>query len=617
MTPRLLNILVLLVMLAGMACAQDVVTYVGGPGHEQFTCVLPLSDGSVLVGGWADSLQWVPRTVTQVTLAAKGIHNAQGGGRVGFIAQFEPGLTAMRCVASFPLGAVEDVRWIRTSAAPGAPTGDLFISATTKDTRRNGGGYVLAKLDGNFVRKAPAGLAWVRNVYATGDQQRQQPWDVGGDGKVVFAEGEPYDFNWNCVYRLAANGSDDTVPHWRIHWTPEGRESFGVLHGSQEPYTRSGVMLKPLNRPELRSWFGRDYARTSPDGNGGVKTGTWPMDVYFAGPAGIANPTATFKGPGQGGWSVHSRLTQRAGAIAVDRATNSIYLGFSSITYSPWGQRYSEPCVIAYTPAGDLKWWSRLHAENERGSCPNMQIDGLAVAGGDLVVLGRTQAGTVNFWRGNTVNRAQQPDNPGYGFLDSLAGAPPRQDAGWLGKLRMTDGALRCATYIAEFADDAEIGGYSPSPNLDGWPLPSAVSAPLAATVVQPGVVVDGVGRVYVSAGGQRVVTTAAAFQKMPKPTQGRSGTAAFARIYAPMLDMPAYSTLLSGKWDPVTGEGGGNTVLTGVCPVEGGVVIVGYHRADAAGAAVGNPVPTLNVPAWGQAAPSAGQGILARLTVK
>ncbi len=152
-------------------------------------------------------------------------------------------------------------------------------------------------------------------------------------------------------------------------------------------------------------------------------------------------------------------------------------------------------------------------------------------------------------------------------------------------------------------------------PNLDGWPSHNAGWPDLNTTRCRSDVKVDTTGRVYLLCTGRRTITTANAFQKMLKPSEGVSSWNDFVRVFTPDLKTLAYSSLLTGRWDRTTGIGGGNTTLMGVAPVAGGVVVVGLHTADATtGTARGNPVPTANVPAWGATQPRSESGVIARL---
>ena len=100
---------------------------------------------------------------------------------------------------------------MRATNVPGQATGALYVSGTTRDSKANGGGYFIARLNGNLVDAAPTAFAWVKNVWATGDHQVFQPWDVDGSGRVVYASGQPYGDDWAAMYRLKADGTPDVV----------------------------------------------------------------------------------------------------------------------------------------------------------------------------------------------------------------------------------------------------------------------------------------------------------------------------------------------------------------------------------------------------------------------
>ena len=84
---------------------------------------------------------------------------------------------------------MEDIRFIKTSNAPGEPTGNLYISGNTLDTEPNDGGYFIAKLDNNFVNGVPTTLSWVRRVWAEGYPKDYHPWDVNGNGEIYYILG--------------------------------------------------------------------------------------------------------------------------------------------------------------------------------------------------------------------------------------------------------------------------------------------------------------------------------------------------------------------------------------------------------------------------------------------
>jgi hypothetical protein len=55
---------------AAQAASSDRVFYAGNAGRERFHDVYQLSDGTVLVAGVADNLNWVPAGVTQTVISA-------------------------------------------------------------------------------------------------------------------------------------------------------------------------------------------------------------------------------------------------------------------------------------------------------------------------------------------------------------------------------------------------------------------------------------------------------------------------------------------------------------------------------------------------------------------
>jgi hypothetical protein len=82
--------------------------------------------------------------------------------------------------------------------------------------------------------------------------------------------------------------------------------------------------------------------------------------------------------------------------------------------------------------------------------------------------------------------------------------------------------------------------------------------------------------------------------------------------VYSSDLSTIEYSSLLVGAWDVKTQAGGDNTELRGIAPLSGGLLTVGYGKADTAtGPAKGNPIPTSSVPAWGSTTPAAESAIL------
>lgn len=138
---------------------NNIVTYAGNSGKETFYDVLEISNGTFLVCGYADNLNWINPNVPKTQLSYTGsIPNALGKNRYGFILQLSSDLKNILQVVHFPQGAVEDIRFIKTNTLPYKTTGELFISCNTADSDPNNGGYIIAKLNNNFINGIPNAL---------------------------------------------------------------------------------------------------------------------------------------------------------------------------------------------------------------------------------------------------------------------------------------------------------------------------------------------------------------------------------------------------------------------------------------------------------------------------
>ena len=600
----------------GRGPAEATVFYAGGAQGERINTALALSDGTFLLGGGADDLDWIPASVPRTTLAAPGITGSPGGARVAFVLHLSNDLRTPLHVLQLPAGAASEVRHLKVTSPAGTATGALYLSGTTREDRAAGTGTFVARLDGNFVTSMPTRAAWVRNWYATGTHRTAQPWDVGGDGKVVYAEGEPFGQNWAAVYRLRADGTDDVVEDWRYHWgtRADGTRVEGgwTPAGSRAGVTvaQSGIVFKTAGRCDLRSWTMADYSARTPDGNGGTRQGTWPMDLYFSGPCDPASPSAN--GPGYTGYRMGANPTQQVGAIVVDRRTNDLYIGFSTQSRLPDGQPDFEPAVLAMTASGRMKWWSRLYTETAMNSTPDQYVDRLAVdpATGELVVLARCHGNNVeNLWPGNRV--AARPGASA--FHNGFTGTSGNIHISWLGRFTAAEGTLRASSFLAEYVDSMRgTGAPYADPNLDGWPSHNAAWPDLNTTRAEA-LAVDLEGRVLVIATGRRTITTRNAYMRMPQLAQGASGWNDFVRAYTPDLASVPYSSILRSPWNPAMDGGGGNVKLMAVVPLANGALAVGYHQANAMGAA-GAPMPTARVPSWGSAAPARESAVVAWL---
>ncbi|MEM7037901.1 MAG: hypothetical protein AAF570_13040, partial [Bacteroidota bacterium] len=609
---------------------SDIVTYAGGAGKDGFFDVVQLSDGTFLLSGYSEDLNWVDAQVPRTALSVMGILNGQGNNRYGFLLQLDSTLQTPLQLLHFPQGGVEDIRFIKTTNQPGQKTGALFISGNTLDTKANNGGYFIAKLNNNFVDGVPTDLEWALPIWAEGYIQSDHPWDVGHDGKVVYLRGQTHAFDWSAAYRLDADGNREVVPEWRTHWISGGGEHRGPANqygGGIDSLDHSGIIFKRGPRCALRSWTQADYDLTQSDGNGGTKKGKWPFDVFFDAPCDPANNPTT-NGPGYTGYRTGGNSIYGPSSVAIDRRNNDIYIGLNTKSVLPDGNPDFEPAIVAYDSNGALKWWSRLYHEitpagDTVNSSPDQYIDALAIdysqnqSDAVLTVAARCHGNNVeNLWEGNVI-----PANPSAnGFQNRFTGTNGNIHISWLGKLKLTDGTLQHSTYVAEYAEGTGgFGAAHPDPLMDGWPDPNGGWPNVNTTrLACNNIKVTANGSVCVLGTGRRTITTANAYQKMVKPGNGGlSSWNEFVRVYAPDLGRPDYSSLVVGAWDTLTQAGGGNTELFGVFKTRDGVIAVGRHEEDGnnPGTSAGNDIPVTNVPAWGAIAPGGESAILVHYT--
>lgn len=617
--------------LVGLCCAsalsaQNLLTYAGGSGRERFNDVHRLSDGSYLVAGQAQDLNWLASQVPRIALSAAGIDSASTG-NIGFVLHLSSDLSTPLRVLHFPTGSVRDVFKIRSSEVPGAATGMVVISGSRDGAVSDG--YFLARLNANFVSAIPTGLGYVYNVRAGGDHKERQPWDLGGDGSVIHAVGQGFDTQWAAIEKLSANGSRALVEHWHAHWSAstewDGTPASSYPNAASDPLLYSAIVMKANRRGSLRSTSTTDYQQSGSDANGnGGRLGRFPDDYYHAGPCALSGTnTCPNTGPGYTGYRAVAARTQRVGAIAVDRRNNRLYFGYATQSTLPDGNPDFEPAVVAMGADGSLLWWDRLYQETPANSSPDQYVDGLAIdyAQDRLVVLARTHGNnTYNFWRGNAL--ALNPT--GAGFQNQFTGTNGNIHISWLGSYRLADGRIAAASYLAEYVEGStNYGAAHPDPLLGGWPNPNAGwpdvnTTRCGADAGYSGEIAIGAdGAVAVLCKGRRTLTTIDAQQQMPRPNQTPMPVGAwnhFVRVYAPDLSTLRYSSLIVGQWDS-SGAGGDNTRLTGLTLAPEGVLVAGSQLADANGAALGNPVPVVSVPAWGVSAPQSESAILARLS--
>jgi hypothetical protein len=602
---------------------QALVTYAGNGGKETFHDVFQLSDGTFLVAGYAENLDWINNTPAVELSYIGTINNAQGTNRFGILLHLSNDLQHIYEVVHFPQGAVEDIRFIKTNSLPYNVTGDLFISCNTADTDNNNGGYLLAKLDNNFINGIPQSLEWHRAVWAKSGPKDYHPWDVTNDGRVYYVSGEAHGYDWSAMYCLDQSGNRIPVENWRTHWLSNGSEWRGTPassnpNGGIGAVSYSGIVFKVGGRCDLRSWNSEDFNVTQEDGNGGTKKGKWPADFLFNSPCDPATPTAN--GPGYNGYSSESCCpVWGASCLTIDRMSNHVYLGINFKSYyEPGSTPDFEPAVIAFDDQGTLQWWSRLYHEitpegDTVGSIPDQYIDALSIdySQQKLVVGARCHGNnTENLWEGNTLFYSPNAS----GFQNRFTGTQGDIHISWLGKLDLENGHITASTYMAELSEGTgSLGSPHSDPNLDGWPDPNTGWPNVNTTrMARNSMKATSTGDVVVIAQGRRTITTSNAYQKMVKPYYGGSSAwNSFVRVYEDDLSKPLYSSLVVGEWDTLTQVGGGNIELFGAYKTTTGVIAVGKHTADALGVANGNSIPVTNVPSWGSSSPQNESAVL------
>ncbi|MBD3243240.1 MAG: hypothetical protein GF331_21805 [Chitinivibrionales bacterium] len=599
---------VLLLSWAIISAQNDVVTYAGGDGDEQFYCAFALSDGTVLIGGVSDDLQWIPAGVPKVELsgtAASGtavpvanLDDVHQGNYSFLLHLAADGATILR-VLHFPEGVGGAIRDIKTDNPPDAATGALYLSGLWTDAGNNTPDQCwFGKLDNNVIDGDPTQLSWIWTECQNGAKNKfMQNWDVGADGKIVFSSYKaPSAGAWHAVYRLTADGSArDVVPNWWDHgaWC---------------------VSLKPYNH-DLRSLTWEDYNLVSSHSGKSKKKGKYPHDFYYAGPKGIDDTKGGYTGYRSDG------KASTVIAIAVDKRDNTMYIGFNTPVDN--NTHDFEPTVMAMRPDGEMLWYSHMYDEwtdandndvvddGETHQCPPDQyVDGIAIdythpaSAPQIVVLARSHGNAhQNFWKGTN------------SFHDQFTGTNGNEHMCWLGRFRGSDGYFVNSCWLAEYDPygDGGFGAPYSDPNLDGWPSHNGGWADLKTTKGHD-LVVDMAGQIYVLANSRGPVTTANAYQKATKPGDGLYGCwSDFARVHTPDFATLTYSTILSGPCDSTTGNGGGNISLQDVIPVQDGMILVGYHKTDA-GAPKGEPMPASNVPSWGTPTPAGETAVFARL---
>ncbi len=586
--------------------AQNSLFYAGNSGNEAFYDIVQLSDGTILIAGSADDLNWLPPETNKVEINPGNIANSQGTNKYGFILQTDSTLENILSAVTISMGGVEDIRYIKTSNEPRKETGDIYISGNTRDMEQ--GGYFIGKLDNNFVNGLPTKFEWTYNTKCTdGDYPKlYHPWDVDSRGRVYFVRGDSHDWNWSAMYRLDPEGNLDVVENWRTHWKVEGGEFRGTPASSYAgEIDFSGIVFKRDSRCNLRSWTQEDYNLILSDGNGGTKKGKWPLDVLFDAPCDPDGEAPT-NGPGYTGYRPGSSFTFGPSSVCVDRRNDDLYVGFNAKSILPGGNPDFEPAVMKMDQNGQLLWWSRLYHEvrnddTKHNSSPDQYIDGLAidyssgVPNSSIVVNARCHGNNVeNFWEGNTIN-----SNPSLsGFQNQFTGSSGNIHISWLGKLNTEDGELQHSTYVAEMGQNTTgIGAPHPDPSINGWPNPNSGWINLNTTrLVRNSIKVTADGSVIVLGVARRPMTTSNAYFNMPNPYyNGYSAWSSFVRQYNSNFSLPQYSSIVRGTWDTLTAQPPLNVELYNSFKTKKGIIVVGKHLG------MENDVPVINVPSWGK----------------
>jgi hypothetical protein len=622
--------------LSSGATSQDIVSLAGGNGNQRFYGVMQLSDQTVLVAGVSDDLEWIDAGVPRVQLAADSneLINDNGTDKYPFLLHLSASLDTPLGLYHLPQGAAEEIRYIKTDTSFGVTTGNIYISGKNASSDSRSDGYYVAKLNNNFISGAPTAVEWAFTVWAEGDHEEWQPWDVDNLGRVIYVRGQANSTSWCALHRWEpATRANGVIPDFRFHWigTNDSRSEFhGSAAEAPEPVLESGIVLKPINRGPLRSWNTDDFEGFFRDGNGGWRRGKYPADLFYSEPFDVSDPSGSQSLGGYTGYRLPSSgsTTARVGGLAVDKRNNHFYLGYNFKSVLPGGNPDFEPTVMAFTDTGAMKWWNRLWREydGEPGSgsgntsSPDQYVDSIAVdysqppADTSVVVLARSHGNnTTNFWSGNSV--AEFPTNPSFSFHNRFTGNSGNIHISWLGRFGADDGILRYASWCAEYPNTTDrLGAAYTDPNLDGWPSHNAGWPDLNTTRMRPTMHVDLQGRIYVICkAARRTITTANAYQKMIKFGEGESKWNHYVRVFTSDLTTLEYSSLLTGDWDGTSAGDPNNVEIHGIYPVTNGLLSVGFHKLDN-GSPSGAPIPQQNTVSWGRADRVGETPVIARL---
>ena len=92
-----------------------------------------------------------------------------GGTTAPFLLHVSADFETLKGLHVLPAGALSEVTRIRSTEAPGRPTGAIVISGRFAGLVGPADAYWIARLDGNGVDKPIRGLEWLHVVKAPGD----------------------------------------------------------------------------------------------------------------------------------------------------------------------------------------------------------------------------------------------------------------------------------------------------------------------------------------------------------------------------------------------------------------------------------------------------------------
>jgi hypothetical protein len=200
----------------------------GGAANEKFNTIFQLSDSTLLVAGEAENFNWIPANTPVVVLdtVAGQAPVTPNASSFGFLLHMTKDMGQVVRAFRLPPNTLESINKIKTNTKPGQPTGDLYFSGR----RGVNQGYFIGRLDKNFLNGIPAkvemGILISSGIVSTGGKHDYdgpsyhrlfQPWDVDGDGKILAATGEEFEFDWASVEKYRRNGTRDSVEYFPRH----------------------------------------------------------------------------------------------------------------------------------------------------------------------------------------------------------------------------------------------------------------------------------------------------------------------------------------------------------------------------------------------------------------